>query len=163
MSQKDQKKDSSWYWQFFGGNSRCLKHQSELKEIQPDVQPSLRTVSNIEDLKLQGNEELSLQEIKHLEVLDLSLDEEFEKLSKEEQKQYYQNQYAQVETLDQILDEDKLFEIQKLAMNLKKSWQNFVTKKKRMSEIKKKLQAVQVEKEECVKTLENEQSEKQSL
>ena len=57
-------------------------------------------MSNIEDLKLQGNEELSLKEIKHLEVLDLSLDEEIDKLSKDEQRQYYQNQYAQVETLD---------------------------------------------------------------
>jgi predicted nuclease with TOPRIM domain len=48
-------------------------------------------------------------------------------------------------------------------MNLKKSWQNFVTKKKRMAEIKKKLQAVQLEKEECVNSLESEQSAKQSL
>lgn len=91
MSQKDQKKDSSWYWQFFGRNSRCIKHQNELKEIVPDVQPSMRNISSIEDLKLQGDEEINIKEIRQLEVVDLSFDEEVEKLNKEEQKQYYQN------------------------------------------------------------------------
>lgn len=116
-----------------------MKNQNELKEVVPDILPALKQLPNFEDMKNPAKESLNLQDLLNTQTISANFDKEVEELNPEEQKEYFKNQYQTADNLDSLLDESKLFEIQKIAVNLKKSWHNFVTKKKRLVEFKTKL------------------------
>lgn len=139
-----------------------MKNQNELKEITPDIQPVLKHLPSIEDIKVP-EESFDLEELRATQLADTSFDREIEELAPEEQKEYFKNQHSQADTLDNLLDEAKLFEIQKIAVNLKKSWHNFVNKKKRLMEFRHKLSLVLGEKDTCIETLQKESAEGQRL
>ena len=79
----------------------------------------LKALPSVEDA---AAEELSLEAMKAQLPESLAVDPELTRMSAEEQKAFFAGQLKAAESLDAMLDEDKLLEVQRLAVNLKKSW-----------------------------------------